>query len=86
MSNTIAPIPTLVKSSLYDHADPLLRRLRLEDPYGRPIDNLKDVFLGKEILIFYVGSMHGNGTQTIRDLSARQVGRTLILGLYLLHL
>jgi hypothetical protein len=63
MANTVIPIPTLVqgKSSLYNHSDPLIRRLRLEDPYGRPIDNLKEVFQGKEVAIFYVGSMHGNG-------------------------
>jgi hypothetical protein len=63
MSNSITPIPTLVqgKSSLYNHTDPLIRRLRLEDPYGRPIENLREVFLGKEIIIFYAGSYQGNG-------------------------
>ena len=67
MANTVVPIPTLVqgKSSLYNHSDPLIRRLRLEDPYGRPIDSLREVFLGKEVVIFYIGSMHGNGKQAV---------------------
>ncbi|KAG7571320.1 hypothetical protein FFLO_00672 [Filobasidium floriforme] len=66
MANTVVPIPTLVqgKSSLYNHSDPLIRRLRLEDPYGRPIDSLREVFLGKEVVIFYIGSMHGNDNLT----------------------
>jgi hypothetical protein len=63
MSDGITPIPTPVqgKSSLYTHPDPLLRRLRLEDPYGRPIETLKRDLAGKEVIIFYVGSVHGSG-------------------------
>lgn len=56
-------IPSLVaeKPTLYRTTDPLLKRLRLEDPYGRPIDTIAKDFEGKEIIIFFVGSAHGDG-------------------------
>ncbi|KAJ9112400.1 hypothetical protein QFC20_002187 [Naganishia adeliensis] len=55
-------IPTLVaeKPTLYKTTDPLLKRLRLEDPYGRPIDTIAKDFEGKEVIIFFVGSAHGD--------------------------
>lgn len=69
MSDYTTPIPTLVqgKSSLYNVSDPLIRRLRLEDPYGRPIEDLGRIFQGKEVVIFYVGSTHGNGKSHSRE-------------------
>lgn len=60
---SVMQIPTLVaaKPTLYKTTDPLLKRLRLEDPYGRPIDTVAKDFEGKEIIIFFIGSAHGDG-------------------------
>ncbi|KAJ9124330.1 hypothetical protein QFC22_001130 [Naganishia vaughanmartiniae] len=57
-----AVIPPLVKAkpTLYKTTDPLLKRLRLEDPYGRPIDTIAKDFEGKELVIFFIGSAHGD--------------------------
>lgn len=60
---SITQIPPLVaeKPTIYKTHDPLLKRLRLEDPYGRPIDTIAKDFEDKEIIIFFVGSAHGDG-------------------------
>lgn len=39
----------------YQHSDPLLRRLRLIDGHGKPV-NLKKAFRDTKIVIFYFGS------------------------------
>lgn len=59
---TVMQIPPLVaeKPTIYKTKDPLLKRLRLEDPYGRPIDTIAKDFEGKEIIIFFVGSAFGD--------------------------
>ncbi|KAJ9126761.1 hypothetical protein QFC24_001792 [Naganishia onofrii] len=60
--STTTTIPPLVKAkpSLYETTDPLLKRLRLEDPYGRPIDTIAKDFEGKELVIFFIGSAYGD--------------------------
>lgn len=46
---------TLPPPARYQHADPLLRRLRLIDGHGKPVD-LKREFRDTKIVIFYFGS------------------------------
>ena len=60
---SVTQIPPLVaeKPTLYKTKDPLLKRLRLEDPYGRPVETIAKDFEGKEIIIFFVGSAFGDG-------------------------
>lgn len=61
--------------SLYTHPDPLVKRLRLDDPYGRPIDNARKAFDGKELVVFFVGSEYGdtNLKELHRDLTELQM-------------
>ncbi|WWC64084.1 uncharacterized protein I303_106691 [Kwoniella dejecticola CBS 10117] len=52
--------PDLVgQSGLYNSPDPLIRRLRLEDPSGKSITNISKYFAEKEVLILYAGSEYG---------------------------
>lgn len=60
-STTIIPPLVKAKPTLYKTTDPLLKRLRLEDPYGRPIDTIAKDFEGKELVIFLIGSAYGDG-------------------------
>jgi hypothetical protein len=67
MSGPLAPPPDLIgQSSLYNHPDPLLRRLRLDDSSGGSVTNLDTTFKGKEILILYAGSEHGSSRSLAR--------------------
>ncbi|PKI83865.1 hypothetical protein MVES1_002314 [Malassezia vespertilionis] len=50
--------PSLPPPALYQHADPLLRRLRLYDGYARPV-NLKEAFRDTELVMFLFGSQWG---------------------------
>ena len=60
-SGPLTPPSDLIgQSSLYNHPDPLLRRLRLDDSSGGSITNLDETFKGKEILVLYAGSEHGS--------------------------
>ncbi|WVR09115.1 hypothetical protein IAU60_006177 [Kwoniella sp. DSM 27419] len=64
--------PDLVgQSGLYNVPDPLLRRLRLEEPSGRDITNLEKYFAEKDVLVLYAGSEFGqNNLRSFhRDLS-----------------
>lgn len=72
-------MPSDVKgmASLYTHTDPLAKRLRLEDPYGRPIDDARRAFLDKDLLVFFVGSAFGDNNlkqlhHDLIDLQQRQ--------------
>lgn len=61
MSAPLSIPPDLVgQSSLYNHPDPLLRRLRLDDSSGGSITDLDKTFKGKEVLVLYAGSEHGS--------------------------
>lgn len=62
-------------TSLYTHHDPLIKRLRLDDPYGRPIDNIGKAFEGKEVVVFFVGSEFGDNNlkELHRDLTELQM-------------
>lgn len=61
MSGSLSIPPDLVgQSSLYNHPDPLLRRLRLDDSSGGSISDLDSTFKGKEVLVLYAGSEHGS--------------------------
>lgn len=65
-SGPLAPPSDLIgQSSLYNHPDPLLRRLRLDDSSGGSITDLDTTFKGKEILILYAGSEHGSSRSRI---------------------
>jgi hypothetical protein len=76
-------IPSLVaeKATLYRTTDPLLKRLRLEDPYGRPIDTIAKDFEGKEVIIFFVGSAHGDGESGFRAIFYRGITNAATLKL-----
>jgi hypothetical protein len=54
------PHDLIGQSSLYNHPDPLLRRLRLDDSSGGSITDLDRTFKGKEVLVLYAGSEHGS--------------------------
>ncbi|RXK35601.1 hypothetical protein M231_07131 [Tremella mesenterica] len=67
MSSTVELPPDLIgQSGLYNLADPLLRRLRLEDTTGVSISDLEKYFRYKDLLIFYAGSEQGSNN--LRDL------------------
>ncbi|WWC91269.1 uncharacterized protein L201_006212 [Kwoniella dendrophila CBS 6074] len=60
MSSPMDIPPDLVgQSGLYNSPDPLLRRLRLETPEGKSINNLSKYFAEKEVLVLYAGSEFG---------------------------
>ncbi|KAK6904371.1 hypothetical protein I203_105183 [Kwoniella mangroviensis CBS 8507] len=60
MSSPMDIPPDLVgQSGLYNSADPLLRRIRLEEPSGKSIDDVEKHFEGKEVLVLYAGSEYG---------------------------
>ena len=63
---TMAPLEIphdlIGQSSLYNHPDPLLRRLRLDDSSGGSITDLDRAFKGKEVVVLYAGSEHGSST------------------------
>ncbi|WRT69006.1 uncharacterized protein IL334_005988 [Kwoniella shivajii] len=60
MSSPMDIPPDLIgQSGLYNSADPLLRRLRLEASSGNSINNLSKYFHEKEILVLYAGSEYG---------------------------
>ncbi|CDZ97382.1 Thioredoxin-like fold [Phaffia rhodozyma] len=48
--------------AVYTHPDPLLRRIRLENPKGQPIHDIKSYFAGKKIIVFYFGSSDEDNT------------------------
>lgn len=56
--------------SRYQHSDPLLRRLRLIDGHGDPVD-LKSAFRDTKLVVFYFGSQwnasEAKGCQKVRD-------------------
>ena len=56
------PHDLIGQSSLYNHPDPLLRRLRLDDSSGGSITDLDRAFKGKEVVVLYAGSEHGSST------------------------
>jgi len=62
--HTMAPLEIphdlIGQSSLYNHPDPLLRRLRLDDSSGGSITDLDRAFKGKEVVVLYAGSEHGS--------------------------
>jgi hypothetical protein len=60
MSPLEIPHDLIGQSSLYNHPDPLLRRLRLDDSSGGSIQDLDRTFKGKEVLVLYAGSEHGS--------------------------
>jgi hypothetical protein len=62
MSPVEIPHDLLGQSSLYNHSDPLLRRLRLDDSSGGSITDLDKAFKGKEVVVLYAGSEHGSST------------------------
>ncbi|WWC73156.1 uncharacterized protein I206_107122 [Kwoniella pini CBS 10737] len=59
MPSTEIPPDLVGQSGLYNSPDPLLRRLRLEEPSGKSINNLSKYFADKEVLILYAGSEYG---------------------------
>lgn len=61
--NPNEPIPPLLlaKPSIYTHSDPLLKRLRLEDAQGQPIENIRREFERKQVVVFFIGSVEGSG-------------------------
>jgi hypothetical protein len=68
---TMAPLEIphdlIGQSSLYNHPDPLLRRLRLDDSSGGSITDLDRAFKGKEVVVLYAGSEHGSSTFFVSD-------------------
>ncbi len=54
--------PEDIEPGVYTHTDPLLKRLRFQDPHGQPVTNIKRAFLDKKVLIIFIGSLHGDGT------------------------
>lgn len=60
----MAPVevpPDLVgQSSLYTHADPLIKRLRLQDSTGKDIGDVERYFKNKDVLVLYAGSEGGS--------------------------
>jgi len=71
-SHTMAPLESphdlIGQSSLYNHPDPLLRRLRLDDSSGGSITDLDKAFKGKEVVVLYAGSEHGSSAFLSRPL------------------
>ena len=65
------PADLIGQSSLYNHPDPLLRRLRLDDSSGGSITDLDKTFKGKELLILYAGSEHGSSTSSSDSCASR---------------
>ena len=67
-NHTMAPLEIphdlIGQSSLYNHPDPLLRRLRLDDSSGGSITDLDRAFKGKEVVVLYAGSEHGSSTSS----------------------
>jgi hypothetical protein len=65
---TMAPLEIphdlIGQSSLYNHPDPLLRRLRLDDSSGGSITDLDRAFKGKEVVVLYAGSEHGSSASS----------------------
>lgn len=61
---------TLPPSHLYQHPDPLLRRLRLVDGHGRRVD-LKQAFRDVKVVLMYFGSQwnarEAKGSQKVRN-------------------
>lgn len=49
-------MPYVPPKELYSHRDPLLRRLRLRDPYGKPVD-LDREFKEAKVVLFFFGSV-----------------------------
>ncbi|WVQ93269.1 hypothetical protein IAU59_000335 [Kwoniella sp. CBS 9459] len=72
MSSLEIPHDLIGQSGLYNVPDPLLRRLRIEEPSGKSIENLDKYFKEKEVLILYAGSEYGeNNIRAFhRDLTA----------------
>ncbi|KAL7415923.1 hypothetical protein BDY24DRAFT_380526 [Mrakia frigida] len=48
--------------AIYHHPDPILRRLRLEDPQGVPIPDLKSYFRDIKVVCFYFGGIYGEAS------------------------
>ncbi|KAK8843362.1 hypothetical protein IAR55_007019 [Kwoniella newhampshirensis] len=72
MSSPLQPPQDLLgQSGLYNVPDPLLRRLRLEEPTGSPITDLEKYFRDKEVLVLYGGAEYGevNLREFHRDLT-----------------
>ncbi|WVF65607.1 hypothetical protein IAT40_000337 [Kwoniella sp. CBS 6097] len=71
MSSLEIPHDLVGQSGLYNVPDPLLRRLRIDEPSGKSIENLDKYFKEKEVLILYAGSEYGeNNIRSFhRDLS-----------------
>ncbi|WWD21118.1 hypothetical protein CI109_105599 [Kwoniella shandongensis] len=72
MSSPLQPPQDLLgQSGLYNVPDPLLRRLRLEEPSGQSITDLDKYFRDKEVLVLYAGAEYGevNLREFHRDLT-----------------
>lgn len=76
MSAPLAVPPDLIgQSSLYNHPDPLLRRLRLDDSSGGGVTDLDKAFKDKELLILYAGSEHGSSELLVLQSGQRTAWR-----------
>jgi hypothetical protein len=60
--------PPDVPPHLYQHPDPLLRRLRLESPSGVPITDIRAYFQDKKVIVFYFGGVWGVGAGLAKGL------------------
>ncbi|KAK4687984.1 hypothetical protein P7C73_g2127, partial [Tremellales sp. Uapishka_1] len=56
------PQDLIGSSGLYNVPDPLLRRLRLEDASGSPINDLERYFKDKQVLVLYAGAEYGEAS------------------------
>ncbi|OCF35512.1 hypothetical protein I316_02564 [Kwoniella heveanensis BCC8398] len=84
MASLEIPHDLIGQSGLYNVPDPLLRRLRIEEPSGKSIENLDKYFKDKEVLILYAGSEYGENN--IRAFHrVRHTYESILPPLYILH-
>lgn len=76
-----APMPIIPSKETYQHPDPLVRRLRLKDSWGKPV-NLQSEFRDTRVVLFLFGSAaRGASRRTSADADWPSLVDTALRGL-----